>query len=260
MSDVNQKERASRAWPILTGIAASNATITYLELGRQLGIHHRAIRFVLSEIQAYCLAEKLPPITILVVGQGGIPGSGFIAWDVDNLGQGFALVYAYAWATLDNPFRFASDGATIESIADDIISHSISPQDAYAKVKVRGMAQLVFRQCLLLAYDSRCSASAFCSPELLEAAHIIPWSRATPAQRISPRNGALLSAVHHRFFDLGWMTIEDDYSISTDSSRTRSNSSERRLLDELNESRLRLPKDKRHWPDPELIRKRNEET
>jgi HNH endonuclease len=213
-----------------------------------LGIHHRVIRFVLSEIQDHCLAEKLPPITILVVGQRGVPGAGFIAWDVDDLKRGFELVYGYAWSNLENPF--ASGGATIESIADGIVQHDVSPQEAFSQVRVRGMAQLVFRQTLLTTYGGQCALSRFRSSDLLEAAHIIPWGKADSAQRINPRNGILLSIIHHRFFDLGWLTIEDDYTIATDCSRTRPNSFERTLLNELNGTKLRLPDDERHWPDP----------
>ncbi len=64
MAQVNQVERASRAWPVLVAIARDEKTITYGELARALGIHHRPIRYVLGLIQDYFLAEKLPPLTI----------------------------------------------------------------------------------------------------------------------------------------------------------------------------------------------------
>ena len=127
MTEVNQKERAARAWPILVDVALNNRLITYGELARQLDIHHRAVRYVLSEIQDYCLLEKLPPITILVVDQkDGRPGAGFIAWDVNDLEHGLALVYEFPWAAQENPFGFASDGATIQSIADAIVKREFS--------------------------------------------------------------------------------------------------------------------------------------
>jgi len=91
---INQAERAYRAWPILTERAREGKTITYGDLGALLGIHHRAVRHVLGLIQAYCL-KKLPPLTILVVDQGGQPGTGFIAYDLDKLAEGKSLVYAY---------------------------------------------------------------------------------------------------------------------------------------------------------------------
>jgi len=257
MSDVNQKERAARAWPLLTHLAAIGETTSYKGLGQHLGIHHRAIRFVLAEIQDFCLAEKLPPITILVVGQGGMPGTGFIAWDVDDLDRGFELVYSYPWGDLSNPFEFAADGSTVESLADGVFRHTLTPKDAYSRVKVRGMAQLVFREALLKAYDGQCALSNVYSSALLEAAHIIPWSKAEADQRVNPQNGILLSTLIHRLLDLGWLTINDDYTVTTDSSRTRRNSLERKLLGDLDGSQIRLPSDKRHWPDPAFIRQRN---
>jgi hypothetical protein len=81
---VNQVERASRAWPILTDRAKKRSTITYGELGQALGVHHRAVRYILGVIQDYCLEEKLPPLTILIVNASGKPGSGFIAFDLDK--------------------------------------------------------------------------------------------------------------------------------------------------------------------------------
>lgn len=257
MPDVNQKERAARAWPILTQLAADRATTSYKRIGQSLEIHHRAIRFVLAEIQDFCLFEKLPPITILVVGQDGTPGTGFIAWNVDDLERGFELVYSYPWSDLNNPFDFAADGSTIESIASGIFRHTVNPKDAYARVKVRGMAQLVFREALLLAYGGQCALSEVYSPALLEAAHIIPWSKAKADQRVNPRNGVLLSTLIHRFLDLGWLTINEDYSVTIDYSQTKRNSFERKLLDNLHGSRLRLPDDEKHWPDPAFIRQRN---
>ena len=65
---VNHYERAFRAWPLLVKAAEDHETITYKDLAAHLGIHPRPIRYVLAVIQDYCLAEKKPPITILVVG------------------------------------------------------------------------------------------------------------------------------------------------------------------------------------------------
>ena len=93
MAKVNQVERASRAWPVLTAIAKKGKTITYGELAEVLGIHHRPIRYVLGVLQDYCLAEKLPPLTILVVNQSGEPGPGFIAHSFDDLEAGYSEVW-----------------------------------------------------------------------------------------------------------------------------------------------------------------------
>ena len=113
---INQAERAYRTWPILAACAREGTTVTYGDLGTLIGIHHRAIRYVLGLIQTYCLEEKLPPLTILVVDQSGKPGTGFIAYDVDKLAEGMALVYAYNWDAIPNPFAFAADGTTSKKL------------------------------------------------------------------------------------------------------------------------------------------------
>jgi len=61
MGTVNQYERAFRAWPILARVAKEKRKTTYGRLAAALGVHHRVVRYVLSEIQDYCRSEKLPP-------------------------------------------------------------------------------------------------------------------------------------------------------------------------------------------------------
>ncbi len=261
MAGVNHKERAARAWPILVDVALNGwPPITYGELAHDLGMkHHRPVRYVLSEIQDYCLLEKFPPITILVVDKKDRkPGAGFIAWDVNDLEHGLALVRTFPWSEHVNPFGFAADGATIQSVADAIVKRKLSPGDAYARVKVRGMAQQVFREVLMKSYGGRCALSGYRTPQLLEAAHIIPWGKATPEQRIDPRNGILLSVVHHRLFDLQWLRIAEDYTVTAVFTNAPVHSPERVLLEKLNGTRLRLPGDQELWPRPDFLRARNE--
>ena len=49
--------------------------------------------------------------------------------------------------------------------------------------------------------------------EAWDAAHVIPSAKSSPALRISPRNGILLCANHHKLFDSGWIGISEDYRI-----------------------------------------------
>lgn len=256
MPDINQKQRASRAWPILVALARNRETITYGEIADSLGIHHRPVRYVLSEIQDYCLEEKLPPLTILVANQRGSVGSGFIAWDVDDIATGLERVYSYPWDTIPNPFSFASDGESLESIADDVVAKRTTPRQAYSRVQVRGMAQQVFRRILLFTYGGRCAVSEFNEPQLLEAAHILPWRESNQDQRLDPRNGILLSVIHHRFFDLGWMVLNPDYTISAKVTDLRSRSMAREMLEQLDGASIALPANEEHWPDPTLIERR----
>ena len=210
---INQAERAYRAWPILTNCAAEGKTITYGGLGALLSVHHRAIRYVLGLIQDYCLEEKLPPLTILVVNQSGKPGEGFIAYDVDKLEEGMTLVRSCNWSTIPNPFTFASDGTTYEEIVSELAGNPSSAADIMRMVKIRGIAQHLFRDALLRVYQYRCAFTGISFQSVLEACHIVPWSKCRPEERLDVRNGLLLNSVHHKLFDEGFVTLTNDFRI-----------------------------------------------
>lgn len=116
---VNQEERAFRAWNVLVEYAVNKETITYKELGDKLNVHHRTCRYFLDCIQNFCLEEKLPPLTILVVNQKGEVGNGFIAWDVKNMEEGLKKVFSFNWKNIHNPFAYACYGSTVTDLAKE---------------------------------------------------------------------------------------------------------------------------------------------
>lgn len=74
------------------------------------------------------------------------------------------------------------------------------------------VGQSFFRTAVLSAYDQRCCITGLAVPRLLVASHIVPWSH-DPANRVNPRNGLSLSALHDRAFDAGLLTINDDMTV-----------------------------------------------
>ena len=80
-----------------------------------------------------------------------------------------------------------------------------------ATTRVR-IGQDFFRGALLSAYRGRCCITGLATPELLIASHIVPW-RTDQANRVNPRNGLLLSALHDRAFDSGLITIAEDMTV-----------------------------------------------
>jgi len=140
----NQAERVYRAWNILTERAKLRLPITYKQLGDALGMHHRPVRFILGPIQSYCLAEHLPALTILVVNQHGVPGSGFIALDPDRFEEGLEEVYAKDWSAEANPYAFASDGTKYKALLSRLLAQPHDTEDIYRRVKVRGTGQIIF--------------------------------------------------------------------------------------------------------------------
>jgi len=255
---VNQYQRAFHAWPILTATAAARDTIPYGDLARRMGLHHRTVGYFLGPIQEYCLEEKLPPLTILVVGKyDRRPGAGFRAWDVANPEDGLKLVWGYAWQNRFNPFAFAADGSTPEDLSERLIAQPDEAENIYARVRDRGYAQVVFRLALLRAYNSRC---AFCGLSLnvaLQAAHIVPWRVATPAQRMDPSNGLLLCSTHHSLFDAGILSVGLDRKVRchppTQGSVRAWNSTDHQIASALHQCTIQEPKEMRLRPSDEAL-------
>ena len=62
--------RAKKAWPLLVKRAQTTCVpFTYKEISNRIGLHHRAARWFLSEIQEFCHENKLAPLQALVVNK-----------------------------------------------------------------------------------------------------------------------------------------------------------------------------------------------
>ncbi len=81
-------------------------------------------------------------------------------------------------------------------------------EDVVVEAKVR-RGQSLFRAAVLSAYQNRCCVTGLADPRLLNASHIVPW-RDDPGNRLNPRNGLCLSALHDRAFDRGLITFDAD--------------------------------------------------
>ncbi|MCY4448893.1 MAG: HNH endonuclease [Chloroflexi bacterium] len=74
------------------------------------------------------------------------------------------------------------------------------------------IGQRFFRTAVLSAYNGSCCITGLSFPRLLVASHIVPWSH-DRSNRVNPRNGLLLSALHDKAFDAGMLTINDDMTV-----------------------------------------------
>jgi putative restriction endonuclease len=79
------------------------------------------------------------------------------------------------------------------------------------------VGQHFFRRAVMSAYGGRCCITGLAHPDLLVASHIIPW-RSDKSNRLNPRNGLCLSALHDKAFDKGLITVGPDYAIKVSSS------------------------------------------
>ena len=89
-----------------------------------------------------------------------------------------------------------------------------APSDGEDRLAMRStrVGQSFFRNALLSAYDGRCCVTELSNPHLLTASHIVPW-REDRRNRLNPRNGLLLSALHDKAFDAGLMSVSDDFTV-----------------------------------------------
>jgi len=85
------------------------------------------------------------------------------------------------------------------------------PTEGRATVRIR-RGQQFFRQAILNAYGVRCCITGISVPRLLVASHIKPW-RDFQAERLNPRNGLCLSALHDAAFDAGLITLDEKFRV-----------------------------------------------
>ncbi len=69
-----------------------------------------------------------------------------------------------------------------------------------------------FRAAVVSAYRGRCCITGLDVPDLLVASHIVPWSR-DEANRVNPRNGLCLNALHDAAFDRGLICISESMKV-----------------------------------------------
>lgn len=253
MSKVNQHQRAAKAWEVLIKVAEKKDFVRYKELGDKIGIHHRVVRFVLAVIQDYCLENNLPPLTILIGDENGMPGKGFTAWDRDNINQGKEEVYNYNWTSLQNPFRFALKGESEEDLIIKLLEEPEKSKEVYQKVKARGMAQIIFRKALLKAYKSRCAICGVSYKFVLQAAHIIPWSKSSSEQKMDVCNGLLLCANHHCLFDKGYIQIDVNYNIIIAPKLKTNSNKDKELTTNFDNQKLILPTNIKWLPNLQYL-------
>lgn len=144
-------------------------------------------------------------------------------------------------------------GKPIEEVADiDTKDLPAVGLEREATVRVR-VNQSFFRRRIISAYEFRCCVTGLAVPELLVASHIVPWVQ-DAANRLNPRNGLCLNALHDRAFDRGLMWVDDGFVVRF-SKRLRgaARESEATLawLRSFDGQTLRLPK--RFAPDPQLL-------
>jgi len=81
-------------------------------------------------------------------------------------------------------------------------------EDKFRIVKTR-VNQNLFRTMVLTNYDEKCALCSLNNISLLVASHIMPWSKSSE-NRLNPKNGLCLCAIHDRAFDSGLISFDDN--------------------------------------------------
>ena len=116
-------------------------------------------------------------------------------------------------------------GKQVEEVSEvDLFDLPKAGKERESIVKVR-VNQSFFRKAVLAAYNYQCCITGLEIPELLNASHIIPWSK-DEANRVNPRNGLCLNAMHDRAFDRGLITISPDLTVKVSKSVKQRNVNE----------------------------------
>lgn len=99
--------------------------------------------------------------------------------------------------------------------------------------------------------------SGLSEPRLLVASHIVPWSK-DKANRLNPSNGLCLSALHDRAFDVGLISLTDDYKILVaEKLRSHDNALIQSSILSLQDKRIEIPE--RFVPNAEFIARHRRE-
>ncbi len=119
----------------------------------------------------------------------------------------------------DNWEKLSLDSATIlasiqqKTVDIDLEKESLEyvGEEKLRLIKTR-ISQQDFRQRVLASYNQKCCITGVSHPSLLIASHIIPWS-VNANERLNPRNGLCLNALHDKAFDNGLITITTDFKV-----------------------------------------------
>lgn len=97
----------------------------------------------------------------------------------------------------------------LNHISEDELPREGKVREQVVKVRVN---QSFFRCSILAAYNNTCCITGINQAEFLIAGHIRPWG-IDEKNRLNPRNGIALNALHDKAFETGYITITPDYTV-----------------------------------------------
>lgn len=137
---------------------------------------------------------------------------------------------------------------------DPLVAAAATSREAIRRVRV---TQHLFREMILSSYAEQCAICSLPDRQLLIASHIVGWA-VDEANRMNPRNGICLCALHDKAFDAGFIDIDNRYAVHlTDRCKIpREHRVAHEMLYRFEGKRMTLPD--RWTPDPTLLARRSE--
>lgn len=105
--------------------------------------------------------------------------------------------------------RFGGNLAEVADIETNDLPKAGLERDAIIKIRVN---QSFFRRRILSAYNFRCCVTGLAETSLLTASHIAPWAE-DEKNRLNPKNGLCLNALHDKAFDRHLMWIDKAFVV-----------------------------------------------
>jgi len=149
------------------------------------------------------------------------------------------------------------ENTTVEELND--IPESELPKEGKVReqlVKVR-VNQSFFRSAVLAAYNNTCCITGMQQKEFLIAGHIRPWGL-DETNRLNPRNGIAINALHDKAFESGFLTITPDYKVKISPILLKQESeTSKKFFHEYEGKQITLPS--RFLPDINFLKYHNDE-
>ncbi len=130
------------------------------------------------------------------------------------------------WARFSMELELNTKALDVEEIAPSEMESSEDPDRYTGRTKTAQIdarvGQNFFRKAVLSAYNERCCITGLSVPRLLIASHIVPW-KVDAHTRLNPSNGLCLSALHDRAFDIGYISLDENFRVIVSSKIHNSN-------------------------------------
>lgn len=124
-----------------------------------------------------------------------------------KLGRGLTSLFVpEAW------IDFIKNGKDVD-IPNDENNNEIIKEHSALYLTNQRLTQHKFREKLIEDRGCKCELCDIALPELLIASHILPWVLSDDSEKLDVNNGLLLCANHHKLFDQGLISFNNDGDI-----------------------------------------------